>query len=102
MLQSDYCVAGVLEQRSHHRPEARDQYRRRGRQRDSGTGACQHDCRSTVRDTEGNVRPIRLLAKPTQPSEHSLLGRRTDQSETFPREISRDDRILMAEWVVLR
>jgi hypothetical protein len=49
---------------------------------------------------EGNVRPIRLLAKPTQPSEHSLLGRRTDQSETFPRKISRDDRILMAESMI--
>src|SRR5713101_5323888 len=31
MLQSDYCVAGVLKQRPHHRLKARDQYRRRWR-----------------------------------------------------------------------
>ena len=100
MLQSDHSVARILEQRSHHRPEARDQYRRRGRYGDGGTGACQHDGRSTVQNAECNARPIRFLTNPAQPGEHCLLSRRTDQSESFASKVSRDNRILMAEWVV--
>jgi hypothetical protein len=103
MLQSDYCVARVVEQRSHHRAEARDQYRRRGRQRYSGTGARQHDGRSTVQNTECNARPIRLLiiTKPAQPGEHCLLGRRTNQSESFASKVSRNNRHLTTEGVTL-
>jgi hypothetical protein len=102
MLQSDYCVARVLEQWPHHRPEARDQYRGRGRYCDGRTCARQHDGCSTVQNTECNARPIRLLPKPAQPGEDCLLGRRTDQSESFASKISRDNRLLTTEWVSLR
>src|SRR5260370_30593905 len=102
MLQSDPSVARILEQRSHHRPEARDQYRRRGRYGDGGTGACQHDGRSTVQNAECNARPIRFLTKPAQPGEHCLLSRRTDQSESFASKISRAKRLLTTEWASLR
>jgi hypothetical protein len=102
MLQSDYCVAGVLEQWPHHRAEARDQYRGRGRYCDGGTGARQHDGRSAVQNAECNARPIRFLANPAQPGEHCFLGRGANQGKSFASKVGRDNRLLTTEWVSLR
>lgn len=102
MLEGDNRVARIFEQRSHHRVETCDQYQRRRCKSDRGTGSRQHDGRTMVRNSECNARPIRLIGKPSEPGEKSLLRRRANRREGLANKVSRRDRVVSAEWVPFR